>query len=413
MSWSLVRVICGVILAFLLVARPVLSDGKLFRPRAYKDSLEELSQEAILIFNTSEDAEGAFEELILKIHVKGKTDRFAWVIPFPKEPTVEKEEGRLFAELHQYVQHRLAQLSRKQGESKKSEAKGEKTVERPVEVLSRRAVGSYDVAVIRENQAGALNGWLEGEGYQPLPPDSEDVIGFYRDKGYVFACVKVKDAASNEDGAAELHPLRFTFRTGGHDGIYFPMRMSGLQSEPFSVNLHVFFHAWLNDNLNKYGYVHRGFSLHYRDWDSPRCEPNAGKTYSAPEHDPFLGDSFHLIPGVTKLFQKLHPGERYYLTNIQAYNLNPADVRQWSDDLWLFPYYTRRSMVPYDARPGGIASAAWPGEDHDKEEEAETGRGGWRLWIGGGFAAVLLCVMTAVWQRRKTEKTRRANAGIG
>ncbi len=279
-----------------------------------------------------------------------------------------------------------------------------------MEVLSRRTVGSYDVAVVRENQAGALNGWLEAEGYQSLPGDADDVIGFYRRKGYVFACVKVKDAGLGKDGTLDLHPLRFSFRTGGYDGIYFPMKMSGLQSEPFSVNLHVFYHAWINDRINRYGYVHRGFSLYYRDWDSERCEPNAGKTYSAPEHDPFLRDSAHLIPTVTKLFQKLHPGERYYLTNIQAHGLNPADVRQWADDLWLFPYYTRRSMVPYDAQPSGIAAAAWSGDAYEEDEEASRT---WGLWIGGGLVAALACVATGTWLwRRRDSQARGASKGI-
>ena len=54
-------------------------------------------------------------------------------------------------------------------------------------------------------------------------------------------------------------------------------------------------------------------------------------------------------------------GRQVYLTNIQAKNLLPEDVRQWSGDLWLFPHYTDRSMVPYDARPGGAAHAAYAG----------------------------------------------------
>mgnify|MGYP000532488890 CR=1 FL=1 len=65
------------------------------------------------------------------------------------------------------------------------------------------------------------------------------------------------------------------------------------------------------------------------------------------------------LPPVTKLFQKLHPGERYYLTNLQARRVVPAEVRQWADDLWLFPYYTDPGFVPYDARPGGVAATAY------------------------------------------------------
>ena len=138
--------------------------------------------------------------------------------------------------------------------------------------------------------------------------------------------------------------------------------MTGLQDHAFDVNLYVFYHAWLNDHLSKFGYEHRGLRLKYRDWDTPACEPNAGKTWSTPEHDVFLRDFAPRIPTVAALFQKLHPGERYYLTNIQALGLKPEAVRQWSDDLWLFPYYVDKNFVPYDARPGGPAATAWPAQ---------------------------------------------------
>ena len=125
-------------------------------------------------------------------------------------------------------------------------------------MLSRQLVGSFDVAVVRENQAGALNGWLEENGYRPLE-NADDVLDFYRDKNYVFACVKVDDAKLSEGSTVDLHPLRFSFATGGRDGIYFPMKMTGLQAEPFDVNLYVFYKAWINDRLSKFGYEHRGF----------------------------------------------------------------------------------------------------------------------------------------------------------
>src|SRR5262249_53655987 len=174
---------------------------------------------------------------------------------------------------------------------------------------------------------GKLNQWLKKEGYQSLP-DAEDILGVYRNKGYVFACVKVAEAGLGELKTADLHPLRFTFKTGGRDGIYFPMKLTGLQQDPFDVNLYVFYRFWIHDRLSKFGYVHRDFRLRYRDWDTPDCEADAGKAYSDPENDPLLSDLAHKIPIVTHLFRKLHPGEKYYLTNIQAWGLKPEDVRQ-------------------------------------------------------------------------------------
>jgi Uncharacterized protein conserved in bacteria (DUF2330) len=223
-----------------------------------------------------------------------------------------------------------------------------------IDVLSRQIVGSYDVAVVRENVAGTLNQWLNTEGYQSIE-NGEDVIGFYRKKSYVFACVKVSEVELETDTPVDLHPLRFVFPTGGRDGIYFPMKMTGLQSRRFSVNLYVFYRAWLNDCLNCFGYEKRGFHRNYRDWDGPQCQPNAGKLWSMPRTDPFLRNMASRIPTVSKLFAAHYPDQRFYLTNIQAHSLDPADVRDWPDDLWLFPYYLKPRFVPYDARPGGPA----------------------------------------------------------
>ena len=342
-------------LSVLLPATLALADGKVVAPRDYRGSLEEEAQEAIIIYEAGKSAASGKEDMILKIRVAGEVASFAWIIPFPNEPKIAKEDPKLFKELFDYVEARTRRTYKKGRGMGGGGEMAVKAAESAVEVLSRRIVGSYDTAVVREKKAGALNGWLKQEGFQTLD-DAEDVIGYYRKKGYVFACIKVSDVELAKGKPVESHPLRFTFGTGGRDGIYFPMKMTGLQEKPFNINLYVFYGAWLNGKLNKYGYVHRGFSLRFRDWDSPKCKANAGKAWSAPQHDPYLRDMARRLPTVTELFQTLHPGERYYLTNIQAFGLKPDKVREWPNDLWLFPYYIDRGFVPFDARPGGPAS---------------------------------------------------------
>lgn len=343
-------------------AGPAHADGLVVPPRAYQGSLAERAQEALILFHPGDEGREATEDLILKIRVAGDARSFAWVVPLPREPATAPEDPALFEELYRYVQARLAdRLPRGADGPPAGAAKAEAApaAKEPVEVLSRETVGSFDVAVVRENRAGALNAWLVENGYRSLE-GADDLIGFYREKGYVFACVRVSDAASGRGEAVELHPLRFSFSTGGRDGIYFPMRLTGFQSEPFDVNLYVLYNKWLNDRLNGFGYAHRGFDLIWRDYDGPECKPNLGKLWSDPRSDPYLRAFADRFPAVTKLVQKLHPGEPYYLTNIRAEGLKPADVRAWSDDLWLFPYYTDRRFTPLDARPRGPASAAYP-----------------------------------------------------
>lgn len=335
----------------------VLADGMLRPPRNYVGSLEEQAQEAIIIFHESDRPGEAVEDLILKIRVTAKGEalsQFAWIVPFPTAPETFKEDSKLFEELFRYVDSRSR--TEYKGEAKAASAP---KAEAGVDVVSRKIVGSFDVAVVRENEAGALKVWLNKEGFRALE-GGDEVVEFYREKEYVFACMKVSDAALVSGTPADLHPLRFTFKTGGRDGVFFPMKLSGLQRDPFDVNLYVFHRYWLNDKLSQYGYEHRGFTRRYRDWDTKACVPNGGKAWSNPEADPLLKSHANTIPTVKKLFQKLYPGDTFYLTNIQANHLQPEEVAVWKDDLWLFPYYTNRNFVPFDARPDGPARSTWP-----------------------------------------------------
>ena len=334
------------------------ADGKVMPPRNYKGSLEEKAQEAIIVFTPGTAEKSAVQDLIIKIQVAGKVDDFAWVVPLPNKPQTREEDAVLFNECFNYVEARLRPRPRKAFGKKEAQGAANDAEAKPdaVEVLSREVVGSYDVAVVKENVEGALNVWLKKEGFQELE-NAEDTIGFYRDKGYVFACMKVADTKLSKSGTADLHPLRFTFETGGRDGIFFPMKMTGLQNDKFDVNLYVFYRAWLNDHINRYGYEHRGFERRWRDYDTSACKANAGKTWSAPKSDPYLKSYAGKIPELTRFFQKRHPGKRFYLTNIRARGLKPKDVREWDNDLWMFPYYTDEDMVPYDARDGGPAAA--------------------------------------------------------
>jgi hypothetical protein len=407
------------VLVFFFPLRSVWSDGKVVPPRDYAGSLEEKSQEAIIIFQGSEADGESIEHLILKIRVEGDAEKFAWVIPFPRAPKIEKEQPALFRDLFDYVEHRRSRPGK--GESSGEKSAQANDAEAAVQVIERKIVGSYDVAVVRENTAGGLQAWLQQESFQPLEA-AEDVLEFYRQKNYVFACIKVDSELLTEHAEIESHPLRFSFSTGGRDGIFFPMKMTGLQETPFDVNLYVFYRYWINDRKSKYGYAHRGFDLHYRDWDSSQCVPDGGKAYSLPESDPFLRGSVRWLGSVTELMQRLAPGETFYLTNIQAHQLKPAAVRQWSDDLWLFPYYTNPDFVPYDVRGDGPASEAWPNDEANASAEFSFAQSGTR-WVFSlrrtllaiGIISGLIAIAALFYQlgRHRSEKQLADEKGTG
>ena len=128
---------------------PLWADGMVMRPATYAGSLEERAQEAIIIFNASPPKHEATEDLILKIRVEGAVSQFAWIVPFPNPPTVEKADEALFKELYDYVAFRN-QPPRAAKMKGKFAAAGGMGGGMGVEVLSREIVGSYDVAVVRE-----------------------------------------------------------------------------------------------------------------------------------------------------------------------------------------------------------------------------------------------------------------------
>jgi hypothetical protein len=323
--------VCACVIVLQCVAY---ADGHVKAPFDYKGSLEERSQEAVLIFDSSTGK--GIEDLILKISVQGNVDRFAWVIPFPNQPAVKEADARIFKELFNYVEYNLGTGKFVNGKKFGGGGFGGGAFDAPVEVLSRELVGSYDVAVVKENVSGSLNQWLSDEGYQRID-NGGVIIEEYRQSGFVFCCIKVSEATATGNAETNLHPLRFTFETGGRDGIYFPMKLTGLQTDVFDVNLYVFSRRQLNARLNERGYEHRGFRYKYRGVEHFRTQST-------------------FVPAFRAFLTEFYPAKRFYLTNLQATQLAPAAIREWKNDLWLFPLYSDPKFVPYDTRRGGPAS---------------------------------------------------------
>ncbi len=69
-----------------------------------------------------------------------------------------------------------------------------------------------------------------------VPTNAEPVIASYVKDGWVFVATKVRrDKPDNETSTP--HPLSFTFKT---DKPVYPMRLTGLDNGPLSVELYVF-----------------------------------------------------------------------------------------------------------------------------------------------------------------------------
>jgi hypothetical protein len=420
-----------------LLLPPVLPGGR-------SPTLWESRQEAIIIQDIQElEAlqSRAVEDLVLKLSVQSleEVETFIWVIPFPNPPEIAPESPQVFKEIHRYVsEHARADgklrpqaqtTERREGEVREADTlegatresgtperetptgqhrqeSGEEQVSAApraeeatagaprtaprdasgVEVISQKIVGTFDVAVVRALEKGALDAWLENEGFRSTRTAGKDVVEFYRKKGYVFACVTVVDVKLAKGRTVDLPPLRFTFETGGRDGVYFPMKMTSLQTEPFDLELHIFSPAPIDENASEYGYAHRGLRREYRDGNEDGDAPREGGFWSALEEDRlWMRDDSHL-PSLAELFRRVRPSGKHRLTSIRTRGVRPQALEGWPDDLWVFPRYPDADFVPFDVRPGGPAAEGWAkadptkGEENSRSEDNARKRGPSEAW---------------------------------
>lgn len=339
-----------------------LGDGTfvpMYDEREYEGSLEQKAQEAIIIHNDG------MEDLILKVTYQGKAKDFAWLIPFPSIPEISRANAELFAELFAYVERSIA---REEGWSYKWGKSDEETAEAPrgVEIVARKTVGSYETTTVRETTEGALNGWLKTNGYLELQ-GAEQELEHYRGLGWIFVAAKVRDALAEQE-AVDLHPLRFQFKTREEDGMVYPMKLSVFQRSPFDVNLYVFTDSHINIDYDEKGVLTKKFAARYED-----------SSYVMWSHS----DIWENLPmwEVRRFFLTNYPRERFFLTNIQARQLDPADIREWPEDLYIYPQY----IYLFDP-----STWYWPQ---------------WLALLGGIAALVVIIAVITRLRRKKKKKT--------
>ena len=100
-----------------------------------------------------------------------------------------------------------------------------------VSLLGEQLLGGYQVARIAADDAGALQSWLDTNGYS-VPEAVRPILAAYVAEGWSFVAVKLADAAP--DGA--LDPLRISYESAE---LRYPMRLGALSDRPVGVSLFV------------------------------------------------------------------------------------------------------------------------------------------------------------------------------
>ena len=121
------------------------------------------------------------------------------------------------------------------GKAKSMGSMGSTSSAETVSILDRKLVGIFETMTIASPDAKALQAWLSENGFA-VPTNVEPVIASYVKDGWVFVATKVRrDRPDNETSTP--HPLSFTFKTGKP---VYPMRLTGVDNGPLSVELYVF-----------------------------------------------------------------------------------------------------------------------------------------------------------------------------
>ena len=183
------------------------------------------SEQALIIFNRGR------EEIITSVQLLSDKPGAAVIFPVPSAPQVSVlPQASLFSYLAEVtrpkerVEERL--IWRNSGEGAGAGAP------QGVSVLGQEIVGGYSVARLAADDPGALQRWLDENGYS-APPGAEAILQSYIDEDWKFVAVKLAPDR-NADGA--LEPLRLAFDSAE---IVYPMRLGALADQPLDVLLYV------------------------------------------------------------------------------------------------------------------------------------------------------------------------------
>jgi hypothetical protein len=103
------------------------------------------------------------------------------------------------------------------------------------EILDRRQVGLYDTITLSADEPDDLVRWLHDNGFA-ISSNALPVLADYTKRQWIFVAAKLMrtNAARQTES---IHPLSFTFRST--EPVY-PMRLTGVDGIPLSVDLYVF-----------------------------------------------------------------------------------------------------------------------------------------------------------------------------
>ncbi|MEA2125235.1 MAG: hypothetical protein QOI80_2017 [Solirubrobacteraceae bacterium] len=164
------------------------------------------------------------EQIVLSLDLRSDgAGRSAIVLPVPADPQVTAiGQGDPLQYLDVATAPKAAAGGGDEGVAGAAPGRG-------VDVIGRDQIGGYDVSRLRADDAGALDDWLDENGYT-LPDGAEPILDDYVDEGWRYVAVQL---AANSSGT--LKPLAVSFDT---DDPVYPMRLTQLATDPVDITLY-------------------------------------------------------------------------------------------------------------------------------------------------------------------------------
>ncbi|MBU1110391.1 DUF2330 domain-containing protein [Patescibacteria group bacterium] len=209
----------GSIYLFVALAGSAQADGMVMPPPSHW--VYQSDQKAVIYH------QGNTETMVISIKFRGDAEDFAWIVPVPSRPVVDKAREDLFENLDELTKasdYRIMALGGKFSSE---------SADASVIVWETKKIDIYEIAVLSSTNSGALREWLTKNGYQ-YPSDYEYLLREYIEDNWFFVAVKVDTSiepsiAEQKLKSGHAAPLKFTFTTS--QPIY-PMRISAVTYTP-------------------------------------------------------------------------------------------------------------------------------------------------------------------------------------
>lgn len=275
------------------------ADGSIISPPDYY--MYETAQTAAVFY----EADTSTETLVVGMTYQGTAADFAWIIPTPTKPEVERGSRELFSEISDLM---YGDSSYDYYDYPTSGVMEEYAGDSGVTVVEEKQVDYYDVTVLEATSSQDLLDWLNDNGYQ-FPKQKQYILNDYVSAGWYFTAMKM-NAESVDDLVAEALrtgqavPVQLTFTTSN---LVYPLRISAVTDDTTTyqtIDLYIF---------DDHKVEAADFYEEYGDWVKK--------------------DDINTLAHDTNGNPWVEPAQKkYFLTHLSA-SLTPADM---TDDVFLY-----------------------------------------------------------------------------